>query len=114
MIEAGLGIIATCLPTLHFLVSKVSLDSIAHNVRSTFSLHSIRSHFPQPKTGHSAGPSLDPDGNTLLGSHARMVPDKGHTETFAMRDVDLVKTVGDDGIHVTKQVYQYQSRVKSV
>lgn len=43
MIEAGLAIIAACLPTLQYLVRKVTLDKVIRSVRSTLSLHSNHS-----------------------------------------------------------------------
>lgn len=43
VIEAGLAIIAACLPTLQYLIRKVTLDQIITSVRSTLSLHSNQS-----------------------------------------------------------------------
>ncbi|KAL9596360.1 MAG: hypothetical protein Q9219_005838, partial [cf. Caloplaca sp. 3 TL-2023] len=43
MIEAGLAVIATCLPTLQHLVRKASLGRIISSIRGPFSDHSVRS-----------------------------------------------------------------------
>ncbi|KAL8732415.1 MAG: hypothetical protein Q9166_002815 [cf. Caloplaca sp. 2 TL-2023] len=42
MIEAGLGIIAACLPTLQYLVRRASIDRFMNSVRSAFSPRSAR------------------------------------------------------------------------
>ena len=44
MIEAGLAIIASCLPTLQTLVAKDSIQSMVASIRSAISLESLRSH----------------------------------------------------------------------
>ncbi|MCJ1466752.1 hypothetical protein MMC07_005372 [Pseudocyphellaria aurata] len=53
-IEGGLGVIAACLPTLSFLISKVSLSSLLPNVRGALRLGSVgegrRNRYPNPTT----------------------------------------------------------------
>ena len=44
MVEAGLAIIASCLPTLQALVAKDSIQSMVASIRSAISLQSLRSH----------------------------------------------------------------------
>ena len=107
MIEAGLAIIAACLPTLRFLVGKVSLDSVMNSVRSAFSLRSLRSQQSQNSTAHPGGPYLDIDGGD---SSTKMVPEIGVTEIIAMRDVGMADRM-IDSIHVSKEVSQYRSAV---
>lgn len=41
MIEGGLAVIAACLPTLRFLVRKVSLSTLVQRLRSALSLGSV-------------------------------------------------------------------------
>lgn len=110
MIEAGLAIIATCLPTLHFLVRKASLDSIINSVRSAISLHSIHSQHSQQSIQLSAGPYVDVHGSVLSGSQPHLVPEKGYTESFAVKDGNSTNEV-HNGIHVTKQFYHHHSEV---
>ncbi|KAI9696878.1 MAG: hypothetical protein M1820_008032 [Bogoriella megaspora] len=43
MLEAGLALIACCLPTLQFLFKGLSAEAIIRSVRSVISLHSLRS-----------------------------------------------------------------------
>lgn len=43
MFEAGLAIIASCLPTLNSLLNKMNVSKIILSVRSMMSLHSLRS-----------------------------------------------------------------------
>jgi hypothetical protein len=42
MLEAGLALIAACLPSVYVLSARRSLQSIIASVRSAISLHSIR------------------------------------------------------------------------
>ncbi len=43
MLEAGLSLIAGCLPSVYIIFAKSSLESIIASIRSANSLHSIRS-----------------------------------------------------------------------
>lgn len=106
MIEAGLAIIAACLPTLRFLVGKVSLDNMMNSVRSVFSLRSGRStQHSQPSVSRSGGMYLDLDGGGSGSSRSKMVSEIGATEMIAME----VPVEGK--IHVTEQVEQWRSPV---
>jgi len=106
MIEAGLAIIAACLPTLRFLVGKVSLDTMMNSVRSAFSLRSIRStQNSQPSVSPSGGVYLDLDGSGSGSSRSKMVSEIGTTEIIAME-----APVGGK-IHVTHQMEQWRSPV---
>lgn len=107
MVEAGLAVIAACLPTLRFLVGKISLDSMMNSVRSAFSLRSIHTQRSQNSTARPGGPYLDLDGSA---SSTKMVPKVGVTEIIAMGDIEMANPAGDS-IHVTKEVSQYNSEV---
>ena len=43
MIELGLGLLATCLPTLRFLFKNYSFDILLSSIRGVFSIRSFRS-----------------------------------------------------------------------
>ena len=42
MIEDGIAVIATSLPTLHYFVARTSMQSVVRSVRSVISLRSLR------------------------------------------------------------------------
>ena len=111
MIEAGLAIIAACLPTLRFLVGKLSLSSMVNSIRSAFSLGSLRSQYSQRPTSSPTGPHSDLTSSNWSWSKVKFVPDTDYTaEICAMGHMDATNTT-DDGIHVTKQVAQEKSMV---
>ncbi|MCJ1251530.1 hypothetical protein MMC30_008765 [Trapelia coarctata] len=107
MIEAGLAIIAACLPTLRFLVGKVSLDSMMNSVRSAFSLGSIRSQRSQISAARDGGPYSDLNGN---GSRAQIVSNGGQTEISDLGSLETARAVGEN-IQVTQEISQYHSAV---
>lgn len=51
MLEAGLALIACCLPTLKSLITKQGLQSAVNSVRSAVSLHSINPASSHGSTG---------------------------------------------------------------
>ena len=59
MIESGLALIAACLPTLRYLFGNTS-ELYSKNVRSFFSLHSLRSRHTQGSTGATTVELDDP------------------------------------------------------
>ena len=83
MIESVLALLAVCLPVLHTIFRKVSIESVINSVRSMVSLRSgARS---------SRGPHTDIENrNGSTTSHAKMVPnDAPHAsiENIAMGDL---------------------------
>ena len=111
MIEAGLAIIAACLPNLRFLLSKASLDSIVNSVRSALSLESFRSQrsrrLASPSDGSYA--NITPPGNASL-SHMPMVSVTGSAGSLHSANKDVTK-VKQSGIYVTSQISQQESMV---
>ena len=77
MIEAGLSIIAACLPTLRYLFGSVALEQIVRSVRSTFSLSSLSSRHSRDRTEATAAGDKNAD-TTSQGSSSRI-----HTEIEA-------------------------------
>ena len=110
MIEAGLAIIAACLPTLRVLFSKVSFDTLVRNLRSALSLTSLRSQPSQPSQSQSQGPysNLQADGSST--SHAHMVTEKNVTDTYVMGNQYGGHAEGY-GIQVTRQISQHDDMV---
>ena len=92
MIESMLALIAVCLPRVHHLFRKVSLESIIHSIRSITSLASGSSGSPGLSR---ARPSFDavngaPERNDSTASHAKMVADHlkhQSVESYAMKDL---------------------------
>ncbi|KAA6413348.1 MAG: hypothetical protein FRX48_03094 [Lasallia pustulata] len=95
MIEAGLGAIAACLPTLHPLLGKISLDSIVNSVRSALCLDSLHWQRSQRPVSHREG------------SHTNPTP-QIHRPRGSQWDVTQVK---ESGIYVTSQIWQHESMV---
>ena len=109
MIEAGLAIIAACLPTLRFLVSKVSLDSIINSVRSALSLSSLQSQRSRRSAAAWESPYTTIQAEGSVGSHAQIVPEKAQTNEFSMANMAAQFT--GSGIRVTSQISQHDSTV---
>lgn len=107
MIEAGLAIIAACLPTLQFLVRKVSLDSIVNSVRSALSLQSMRSQRPESRP---MGPYTNIQADSEVASTAPIVGESNTSDVLVMGNVDGLPAK-ENGIYVTKQVSQHNSIV---
>ena len=110
MIEAGLAIIAACLPTLRFLMNKISFDSIMRSVRSALSISSMRSQRSQETQASSQGPYSNLKAESSVGSQSYMVPEKGATDTYVMGNQEGVQGKGR-GIKVTRQISQHDSMV---
>jgi len=110
MIEGGLAIIAACLPTLRFLVGKLSLDSIVNSVRNVLTLESKRSRQSQQSTEPSEGPYTNIYANTSSTSHSQMVRSKEPTDVFVMGNIDVSQAAEHD-IFITRQISQHSSMV---
>ena len=79
MIEAGLAIIASCLPTLQALFVKGSLQSMVASIRSMVSLQSMRSHSSHGSKKSRQG---QPPYSEIHGI------DTGAEDTVALKEVD--------------------------
>ena len=58
MLEAGISLIATNLPSIYFLIRKESLQSFANSIRSRISLSSMRSQRSNSDTGGLKEPEV--------------------------------------------------------
>lgn len=107
MIEAGLAIVAACLPTLQYLVRKSSLDSMFSSVRSAFSLHS----FPSQRSSlGTKAPYENMGGGSDSASNAPIVEANKTSNVFVMENVKSSRN-GDDGIYITTKLEQHDSMV---
>ena len=110
MIEAGLAIIAVCLPTLQFLARKASIDSMLHSLRSAFSLKSMLSQ----NSRRLAFRLNDTYSNTRAASEsesiAPMVEDNSRSKAFVMSDINKASVKGA-GIRVTRELSQHDDVV---
>lgn len=76
MLEAGLSLIAACLPTLSYFLTHDSLQSALRSIRSIISLHSMQSTRRSEDTtafvGKEEGPYTEVRGNSSTASHAKI------------------------------------------
>ncbi|SLM35585.1 hypothetical protein LPUS_04890 [Lasallia pustulata] len=110
MIEAGLGVIAACLPTLRPLLSKISLGSIVNSVRSALSPDSSHWQRSQRPVSHPEGSHTNLTPENSSASQMPMVSVTGSAGSLhsANKDVTQVK---ESGIYVTSQIWQHESMV---
>ena len=115
MIEAGLAVIAACLPTLQYLVRKPSLDRMISSVRSAFSLPSIPSS--QRSASRPMGPYVNMEGESEVPSVTTMVGKGTSGDDLAMGSVERSgsgkgKGMGKtDGILVSSKLEQRDDMV---
>ena len=110
MVEAGLAVIAACLPTLQFLIRKFSLDRMISSIRSAFSLQSLRS---QSSGLGPKGPYINmrADSKKPSGPSVEKIVGRGETsEDLAMSSMTGT-AVSEDAIHVTKHLSQHDDLV---
>ena len=100
MLEAGLALIACCLPTLRFLFKGLSPESVIRSVRSIISLHSLgsqkssRERIPDEESGRytkaqkpsDSGPHEDFKFNPDIGSHSALA------NKVELQDLDIPQT----------------------
>ena len=117
VLEAGLSLIAVNLPSLWFLFSKVTPESVLRSVRSMISLGSERSASSVDKKGSHAY-SSPPGKNRSLSSssHSHFVhPEAQSIETCAMHDIEDVgykPPLPLGKIHVTDRISQSTTDVE--
>lgn len=109
MIEAGLGIIAACLPTLQYLIRKNYLDSMISSIRSVFSLRPIRSQQHESKP---MGPYTNIHAGRESASITPMVGMADRSYSLAMDGIDE-KVPRGGRIYVTKQLSQHDDLMPS-
>lgn len=107
MIEAGLAIIAACLPTLQFLVRKVSIDSMVNSVRSALSLRSMRSQQPESRP---MGPYTNIQADSEVASSAPIAGGSNPSDLLVMGNVDG-PPAKENGLYIIKQLSQHNSMV---
>ncbi|KAK4692511.1 hypothetical protein P7C71_g4716, partial [Lecanoromycetidae sp. Uapishka_2] len=115
MLEAGISLIATNLPSLNFLLSKKSLQSMIASVRSQISLGSIRSHESKKSQPYS---KMGEHGS--MSSHAPAVPayntsfntEPKTVDSFAMHEYEDGLPLAEPGeIHVRSDIKQTDNMV---
>ena len=110
MVEAGLAIIAACLPNLYFLLRKVSLGSIMNSVRSALSLRSLRSQHSQRIVPQSESSYTNIVPGISSASQMPMIRISGSAGSFRSGNKDAAEITGP-GIYVTSQILQHESMV---
>ena len=115
LLEAGLALIAACLPSLSVLFAKRSLASVISSVRSALSLRSLRNkdtyHSQQSASGQDlrTGSYKEMPDDQSTASHVNMVAkDSLGIESFAMGDLEggHIDSVRGEGIHVKNELTQ--------
>lgn len=106
MVESQLALLALCLPVLHSLFRRISLESVINSVRSIASLGSGSRRSPESRSTINDVQH----GNESTASHARMVPIHGDpprtVESIAMKDLssknnDKRVPQGEIGVNTT-------------
>ena len=113
MLEAGISLVATNLPSLHFLVTKKSLRSFAASIRSAVSLNSLQSHQsrnrPEKRSPYS---KMQTNGSTasdipVVGMERRDGKDSGGVNAFAMDDLEhAAEVTTPQVVHITSEMRQ--------
>ncbi|MCJ1463159.1 hypothetical protein MMC07_001764 [Pseudocyphellaria aurata] len=80
MIEGGMAVIATCLPTLRFLVRNVSVSGIFHKTRRALNLGPIHTH--AQRNMHQRSP------RDRQASHTHLYPGSSTASTCSFRESD--------------------------
>lgn len=99
MLEAGLSLIAACLPTLSYLLTRFSLHSALRSLRSKLSLHSIQTREPEETAafgGTVDGPYTEINANGSIASHLK-------TSNSDVHDLHELNEM-NQGIHVKHEV----------
>ncbi|KAL2044671.1 hypothetical protein N7G274_002445 [Stereocaulon virgatum] len=87
IVEAGLSLIAACLPTLRLLVAKTSMDSIVRSFRSAISLGSVASSRNRCTANVRSDQYIELGGQELKAAHvAYMKRSDGEVESHIMHD----------------------------
>lgn len=103
MLEAGISLIATNLPSLHFLVTKESLQSFAASIRSAISLNSLQSSQSKNGTeGRLQYSKMQKNGSMasdvpIVGRESENVEETSGVDTFAMYDMEAMEEVREPG-----------------
>ena len=110
MLEAGLSLIAGCLPSVYIIFAKDSLQSVIASIRSAISLHSIRSD----RSRGSKKPYENME-NTSTASHAQPLKQQGDNSNhiysaYEMDDVPPMPTQ-DGEIRVRSDLSQSEKMV---
>ena len=118
LLEAGLALIAACMPSLSALFAKRSLGSVLQSVRSVFSLHSLRTNDSNDtqntvdvnRAKHQKYRVIQDDKGTS--SHGYMVskPNIAY-ESFVLADLERGprENSADVGIHVKNVISQEET-----
>ncbi|KAL8832008.1 MAG: hypothetical protein Q9191_000537 [Dirinaria sp. TL-2023a] len=110
MLEAGISIIATNLPSLHFLVTKKSVRSIVASLRSQLSLGSNASSRSKSRR---RTPYYEMKANNSSASQAPALhPDSGMVDTSVTHDTEPMPIPQEpDRIHVKSDIRQHDEMV---
>ena len=101
MIEAGLAIIASCLPTLQSLFVRSSLQSMVASIRSVISLQSMRSHSSQGSKRSRVGQPSHPEIHGV---------DTEAEDTVALKEIDENPSLRKpDSVHLEPKAARYDS-----
>ena len=112
-LEAGLSIIAICLPTLRPLFARKSMDSIVRSVRGVMSLGSVTSSHNRDTANATTDHYTEIEEHGIKTAHAVYLtrPD-GQVESYAMHNQSERSPKNMPGvIHVESQLAQENSMV---
>lgn len=110
MLEAGISIIATNLPSLHFLVTKKSVQSTIASLRSQLSLRSNTSSRSKSRCGTSYYEMKA--NNSSASQSAALHPDSMTVDTTVAHDSHAISALDEpEMIHVKSDIRQYDEMV---
>ena len=91
MVEASLGLLTACLPTLRYLVGKHPLQSIINSIRSIVSLDSFQSHSTS-RLNQRSDKFVAIHGNGSMASHPMVNMNGSKLESDATRELEEIQT----------------------
>lgn len=106
MLEAGISLIATNLPSIYFLIRSESLQSFANSIRSRVSINSLRSQQSNSDTGDQALYSKQQNRSKASNVSAARGDWEGVEDatSFVMYDMKRTRTEGlkePEAVHAT-------------
>jgi hypothetical protein len=100
MLEAGLALIAACLPTLSYLFNKLSLSDVLNSLRSAFSLPSRLSHSQQSRSydEFKKPPQSSDDSDRTFPSYSHI-----QTNSASLSPVSPVSAANPDAVELRRK-----------
>jgi len=109
MLEASLGLITACMPSLRVLVRKSAIQSMINSLRGMVSLRSATTSATEKWTPPRPDPYSKMDVDVSTSSESQMYVDKDGRKVFAMTEDDASSLPEQGQIHVRHGIAQQVS-----